>query len=279
VTLRPGIVVIDATFLKSLKRADAIPRIEASLRAAHLEMAPSVPNVLEALKHTNPTIRRELLAALRRWVRQRPLTPWPLDLLRHAGEALPNSEFVIPLSQMDWLIEHPDELEADHSKAVDFLDKLQTAFARAHESNRPEFQQTLKATGQKYAWPDIPSFLVSSEWSSDENQRHLVEMVWDLVGLPAPAPSLDIVRRSEVWRVALDAFGATVHILAVRANRLANPPGFVDLMQLTYLCEHRRARIFITDDGSLYDVATEILRGRYENVRVMRGQEFLDNAV
>jgi len=36
--------------------------------------------------------------------------------------------------------------------------------------------------------------------------------------------------------------------------------------------------VFITDDGSLYESATEILRGRYVNVRVMKAAEFIDPA-
>jgi hypothetical protein len=277
--LERGVVVVDATFLKDLKRPESIARIDAALRVAHLQIAPSVANVLEALKHSHPDIRRELIDCLRRWVGHRPLNPWPLDLLRLAGEALPSIEFVIGAANIDRLIDHPDELQADHDKAAAFLNDLQAKFVGVYADNRPLFQKTLKATGSKYAWRDIPSFLASPVWASQDNQEHLAGTLWELARLSGPAPSLAVLNRSEIWRLAMDVFGAATFTHAILPNKQANPPGFIDLMQLLYLTEHTRARIFVTDDRSLYEAATQILRGRYPNVRVLTGAEFLDAAV
>jgi hypothetical protein len=275
----PGIVVVDATFLKDLKKPESIARIDSACRAAHLQIAPSVANVLEALKHPHPEVRRELLDALRRWVGQRPLNPWPLDLLRLAGEALPSTEFTISAANIDHLIDRPDELQADHDKAVAFLNDLQSRFVNVYAESRPLFQATLKASGTKYAWRDIPAFLTSPDWSSDDNQEHLAGTLWELAGLSTPMPSLEVVRRSEAWRLAMDAFGAATFIHSILPDKQSNPPGFVDLMQLLYLTEHSRARLLITDDGAFNQAAKQILRGRYANVRVMTGAEFLEAAV
>jgi hypothetical protein len=277
--LERGVVVVDATFLKDLKRPESTARIESALRVAHLRIAPSVANVLEALKHSHPGIRRELIDGLRRWVGNRPLNPWPLDLLRLAGEALPLTEFTIGAANIDRLIDHPEELQADHDKAAAFLNSLQTKWAASYAENRPLFQATLKAMGSKYAWRDIPSFLASPDWASQDVQQHLAGTLWELAELPGTAPSLAVVHRSEIWRLAMDIFGAATFTHAIVPDKLAKPPGFIDLMQLLYLTEHTRARIFVTDDGLLYTAATQILRGRYPNVRVLTGAEFLGAAV
>lgn len=277
--LAPGIVVVDSTFLKDLKRPDSIAKIEAACRVAHLEIAPSVPNVLEALKHTDFTIRRELLDGIRRWTKTRPLNPWPMALLHLAGRALPATEFSIGRTQMDRLVAHSEELQADHEKAIRFLDGLQADFIRVYEENRPDVQRTLKLTKQKYAWQDVGSFLASPDWASRDNLSHLAGILWRMAKLPGSPPDLDIVHRSEVWRIAMDAIGAATYVHSVKPDRIPNPPGFVDLMQLLYLSGHTRARILVTDDGSFYQTATELLRGRYVNVRVLRGAEFLDQVV
>jgi hypothetical protein len=275
----PGIVVVDATFLKDLKNPASIARIESNMRAAGLEIAPSVPNVLEALKHPNQQIRDELLDAIRRWARYRPLNPWPTDLLRLAGEALPATEFSIGPAQIDALISHPAELQADHEKAKTFLDGLQANYAKVFAENRPAFQKTLKNTGQKYVWSNVGSFLSSEDWISGDNQVHLAGVLWELAGLAGTPPSLDVLHRSELWRIAMDGFGAGIYVNSILPNKMPNPPGFVDLMQLLYLSEHTRARILITDDTSFREIASQILVGRYINVRVMSGSEFLAQAV
>lgn len=271
--------MVDATFLKDLKKPESIARIESALRVAHLEIAVSVPNVLEALKHPNTEIRGELLDAIRRWVGFRPLNPWPLDLLRLAGEALPKIEFSVGAAHIDWLISHPEELQADHEKAVTFLNGLQSNYAKVFEENRPQFQKTLKKTGQKYAWPDLASFLASPDWSSAENQAHLAAVLWELAGLPGTPPPLKVLGRSEVWRIAMDAFGAGTYVHSILPHKMPNPPGFIDLMQLVYLSQHTRARVLVTDDESFRATAAQLLRGRYINVRVMSGPEFLESAV
>jgi len=239
----PGIVVVDATFLKDLKKPESVARIETAMRTAHLELAPSVPNVLEAINHPNPEIRVELLAALRRWASVRPLNPWPLDLLRLAGEALPAIEFNFGPDKIDELINKPESLAADHEKARTFLEDLRVRFAKPYEENRDAFQRALKDKGLKYAWADIGAFLASPDWSASENQKHLISVVWDLAGLRGQPPEPSVVVRSETWRLALEAFGAATFVRSIRPNKQANPPGFVDLLQLVYLSQHSRARI------------------------------------
>jgi len=277
--IAPGIVVVDSTFLKQLKAPEAIRRIEANARAAHLTIALSVPNVVEALKHPNKEIRAELLAAIRRWSRNRPLNPWPLDLLHMAGEALPSVEFTYGPDQIDVLLDRPDELAADHEKAVRYLEALETRFAEPYERNRPELQQALRAFGLRDAWTNVGEFLESAAWIGDPNQTALIAMIWELAGLATPPPANEIVRRSEVWRLALDVFGAAIFTRALRANRQANPPGFVDLFQWLYLSEHSRARILLTNDGSLLETSNQALRGRYINLRIISGDDFLSQAV
>jgi hypothetical protein len=276
--IAPGIIVVDATFLKDLKRPDSVARIKTAMRVAHLEIAPSVSNVFEAIKHPNKEIRGELLTALRGWARLRHLTPWPMDLIRHAGRALPNTDFTYDASELMQVVEDPNALEKDHERVVTYIERFEKTFADAFDDNRSAFQRTLKETGQKYTWTDIPAFLESADWSSEKNQSELVMTYWAAADLPQPPPSLDVVRRSELWRLALDLFGAATFARAIAPNKQANPPGLMDLMQLLYLTEHRRSRIFVTDDTALHDAATSLLRGRYPGTRVMTGGEFLELA-
>jgi hypothetical protein len=277
--IAPGIVVVDSTFLKQLKAPDAVRKIETNMRAAHLTIALSVPNVVEALKHPNKDIRAELLAAIRRWSRTRPLNPWPLDLLRLAGEALPNIEFTFGPDQIDVLLDRPDELIADHEKAVRYLEGLETRFAEPYERNRPELQRALRELGLRDAWPTVGEFLESAAWIGNQNQTSLIAMVWELAGLSAPPPTNEVVRTSEVWRLVLDVFGTAIFTRALKAKRVANPPGFVDLFQWLYLSEHTRARILLSDDKSLREASSEALLGRYSNVRIMSGDDFLRQAL
>lgn len=275
----PGIVVVDATFLRHLYRPASVAELEKVLRASHLMITPSVPNVVEALKHPRTDVRTALLDGIRRWTAGNVLNPWPLELLRLSGEALRRgeTEFSIHGRNADLLINHPEELQRDHEKAVAFLTTLEETFAEPYRTNRKEFQDTLKAEGLHGKWPTLKDFL-DDQWSDLNVLTDTAEILWDLAGLDEPALSVEMLWKSEIWRLALDALGAVTYQRAVRRDEQKNPAGFVDLFQLLYLGRHTRARIFVTDDNSLYDAATGILRGRYPNVRVMRGSDFLPPA-
>ena len=275
-TIEPTIVVVDATFLRHLKDPKSVQKLEVQSRVASLRVYPSMPNVLEALKHRNPEIRAELLAAIRRWLGDRPLLPWPQEVLRLSGEALAAGtyEFIIYSKDLDYLVDHFEEIENDSGRAERFLDSRETDFGEAFVECRNEMQALIKKNGLRGRWPTLPVFL-EEEWSNPDTLQHFAKLLWSATGVRAAMPPLGAVLRSEPWRVALEGLGAAMYYRAVVLEQPKNPAGFVDLGQLTYVTFHTRARIFVTDDKSLYDCAQGILAARYPNVRVMRGRELL----
>ena len=78
--------------------------------------------------------------------------------------------------------------------------------------------------------------------------------------------------------MALDCIGAAMYYRTVLHEQQRNPAGFVDLNQLFYVTAHTRSRVFVTDDGSLYDSAGGILTRRYPNVRLRRARYLLPDA-
>ena len=274
-----GIVVIDSTFLRYLTDARTVSSLETQLSMTRLEVVPSIPNVLEALKHRDPRIRELLVSAIQQWAKDRPLNPWPWDLLRLSGQALLRGkvEFYIDEELPNSVSLQRDALESDHITATRFLNGIEEAFIAPFRKNRELVQKQLKREGRRGEWPDLPSFLDYHD-ANEDVLGHLAQHLWTHVGLPGESVALAELRRSEVWRLALDAFGAAMYFRAILLEQPRHPAGLIDLLQLVYIAGAPNARIFVTDDGQLYETATSILRGRYPNVRVLRAGEFLQQA-
>jgi hypothetical protein len=278
-SIAPGIVVVDATFLQHLHKPESVARIESAARIAHLQICTSVLNVVEALKHPYADIRLALLEGIRRWSDGAVVNPHPFVLLRLAGEALRRGSvaFTIESRNIDLLVLNPAKLAEDHEKAVRFLSETESAFAKAYKDEKKAFQKLLKAEGRQHAWPTLADFLAEL-WSNPEMLNDTADVLWELAELSGARLEVDVLQKSEVWRLAFDALGAATYRRAIQKQDPRNPAGFVDLFQLLYMAQHTRARILITDDSSLYDDATQILGGRYINARVMRAAEFLERA-
>lgn len=277
--MAPGIVVIDSTFLRHLLAPSTVRRLHTQLRLTDLELVPSIANVIEALKHTNATSREVLLSAIQDWSGEQPLNPWPLDLLRLAGQALQAGRisFRVDDDSPNSVRVRREALEDDHHRAIQFLKALEDSFVEPYKRHRESFQRQLKRKGRTGSWPDLPAFL---EFHNDNEASlaELAQLLWEYVGLSGNAASTRLLRQSEVWRLALDGFGAAMYERAVVKEQPRNAPGFVDLLQLVYLAGSPRARIFVTNDNALHRTATSILRGRYANVRVMLAEEFIPPA-
>lgn len=241
-----------------------------------LQVYPSVPNVLEALKHPNGEVRRDLLSALRRWLAERPLLPWPAELLRLAGEAIARGQvqFTIRSESLDQLVERPRELKADRERAERFLADVEKNFREQFDELRPHVQREIKAQGLRDRWPTLRAYL-EEEWSNEDVLDHFATIMWKGAGVACAKPHIRQILSSEPWRIALECIGAAMYYRAVVHEQQRNPAGFVDLSQLVYVSAHTRSRIFVTDDASLYESASGILVGRYPNVRVARARDLL----
>lgn len=272
----PAIVVLDANLIHHLDRDSSVRIIVRNERAAHLSVWPSVINVFEVLKHPNDAVQSRLLRAIRTWVRDRPLLPWPPTLLRLDGEAALRGEksFIIRSDELDYLVHKPKRLSSDRAKATEFVDSIELAFNKAHSDVRNEVQRELKRAGLRDAWASAREYLERA-WVEESNLRHFAQLIWQAVDLPGDAP-FSILAQREVWRLALEAFGTAMFDRAIRVEQRRNPPSQLDLFQLLYLTVHTRSRIFVTDDQPLQEAANAVLRGRYQNVRVLSSQQFLD---
>lgn len=271
----PGVLVVDATFLRHLERADSAERLRRVRRAAHLRVYPSSINVIEALKHTNGSVRERLLDTLQNWQGDHPLLPWPQNVLKLAGEAALRGEtsFVIQGSELEVVFRKRDALDEDYRKATKFVAESEARFRALHDGVRSEVQAAVRHFGLRESWPTAREFL-ESEWRKPDNLAHFAGVLWEglqMNGEP-PVPAL---LRSEPWRLAMDAFGTAVYDRVARPEQRRNPPSQLDLLQLVYLSLHRRSRILVTDDKSLREAASAMLAGAYPNARVMSAAELL----
>lgn len=271
----PGLVIVDATFLRHLASERALARLEAACRLADLRIWPSAINAVEALKHTNESQRERLVAALRRWTQGRPLLPWPPVLLARWVRAAARGERQLQFrgTRLDALLEDPGAIDDGHAKAQRLAATMEARFAAAHAAVRPEVQAELKRRGLRGQWGSCQEFVVE-QWSRPDLTDYFGALLWRQLGMLGEPPR-EAIAASEAWRIAIDAFGAAVYQRVVAHQQVRNPAGLLDLSQLITLALHHQRRIFVTDDGALHDAATAVLVGRYPNARVMRAEELL----
>jgi hypothetical protein len=274
--LSTGLLIVDATFLRHLANDSDVTALRRQLRMLDLALVPSVANVYEALKHPNRGIREAMLRAIDKWSPGVELLPWPIELLRQAAEALRrgHTSFRVSGSTPDTLTIDEAALGQDHEAAKGFLDAIQEAFEQPYRENREAFQRRLKRGGRPAHYASMKEFL-DAHAVDDENLAQLAARLWDYSKVGGEPLPLEVLRTSEIWRIAFDAFAAALYGRAIAKEQQANPPGIVDLLQLVYMSGSYRARIFVTGDKSLHQIASTIFTGRYHNARVLLEGEFL----
>ncbi len=270
--MEPGIVILDASVLRHLVTESGVASTRSRLRTANLRIWPSKLNVLEVLKDGNDARANRLLEVLAAWQGEFPILPLPNEILRAAGQAALSggSSFVLSGDLAEFITRSDDDLEQDRRRSIDYLQPMLDAFEQAHQRSARDIRRGVKPNRDELQ--DLHTFL-EDVWGTDENTQHQIGQIWAALGLP-DAPPPDLPAKAEVWRILHDALGASIFYRAVRTEAQARPAGFADLMQLLYLAGADRSRIFVSDDKALVETAKGILIGRYDNVRVMTGEEF-----
>jgi hypothetical protein len=102
---------------------------------------------------------------------------------------------------------------------------------------------------------------------------HFAGLIWKALRLPGDPPLKQLLE-NETWKLLIDAEGLAVYERAVikeqpkRVHRM-------DLLQLVYL-GGSHSRVLATADEPFLRAATQILRGRYPNVRVLHIRDLLE---
>lgn len=273
--MKPGVLVVDGTFLRHLASEEDIKVLEGVCRVSSLQVAPSVINVVEATKTSHPERRIRLLLAIEAWAGSRPVLPWPREILRRAAlAALEGRDFFeIEQEGLDWLSIDLAEIEAAHKQSWMFAGALEEAFQAPHAKFREEGQRLAKRDRLTEEWP-TPETFMDYQWTDREAIDHAVSVLWEALSLPGQ-PQHDLIATVEPWRIMIDAMNYSFYDRIIKKEQTRNPAGFMDLMQLQYLSKHRRARFLVTNDVAFAAAARSIMVGRYPNCRVLSAEELL----
>jgi hypothetical protein len=264
-----GVLIIDATFIRHLDDPESIARLDAVCRSCDLRVYPSVINVVEALKHKSPAFRERLVDALATWAGNRPLLPWPAEVLKLAGLAAARGKHTFDITGKDlpYLVKNPAALEEDSERSAELVASLEQKFRAVHDDIRVGVQRDLKRLGKRGAWTSCADFL-NEEWRQPNSLKAYAAILWSKLELPGAAP-VDQLIVNEPWRLALDGLGSAVYDRVIRHEQTRNPPSQLDLLQLVYLAFHSRSRVLVTNDASFLQAAEDIVAGSYVNCRVV----------
>lgn len=270
----PGTLILDTNCIGRLESNAARHRFEVNTRVADWRVYPTVVNVLEILNTENPHVRSRLLGTLAYLAANRPLMPWPYELLKIIAQAILEKKGRIELgpSEFEWILDHPERVSDEQLDAArTLLNDQEMRFREMHERGRPKLQAELKRQGLRYAWPTPRDFL-DQTWTTESHLDTYVEQIWGDFGFPSPAP-VSTILRTETWRLFFDGQGIGAYERGV-AERPPKQVHQMDLVQLVYLGESRRRMIATADQGMLR-AAKHVLEGRYPGARAIHIDELL----
>lgn len=272
--MREGVVIVDNSALKYLEGGEREKRLEASLRAAGLEIWGTQINVLEASK-APPPVQRRLLAWLRRFTPDRPLLPFPFVLLERIAGAVVRGEAAIRFGRtaFDETLTRGEGTD-EFRRVVGEAAKLEeTIFSETISGVRSGMRPDMRNIAIKERRGLTARMWLDDVWSTPDGTESVCRGLWDLLEIAEPFDAR-VVREHEAWRMATDALGVAIFLRAVREEQQRNPVSKLDILQLIYPSVVQRCRIFVTDDRSLLEAATAVFRGRYPNIRAMWAPDF-----
>jgi hypothetical protein len=272
--VRTGRLILDTSCFKHLLDVSQRDTLKKNLRIADLEVWPSAVNVLESSVTQNDLRRAKVLEIARDLTGDRPLLPWPYDLVKRAGHAVLRGErrFELEPSGHELLLDPSALDEQERSKGLAGLENIEKRFDAMHEGARKVLQPYIKSQGLQNAWPTGAEFL-ENHWNSSDMAGHFAGLIWEALKLPGDPPVQQLLK-NETWKMFIDAEGLAVYERAV-AREQPKRVHRMDLLQLVYLSGSGR-RIFATADGPLLRAAKEVLIGRFNNVRVLHIRDLLD---
>lgn len=261
--------------MRHLDSPESLASLERVCRTCHLEVSPSVINVIEATKAKNPALRLRLLTAIQSWAGLQPLLPWPPEILIRSALAFLEGQraFTIPRQELLWLSLSPHDLPPDQIKAHEFASSIESVFQDIHQRHRKEGQTIARRDRLEREWPTPATFL-DFQRCNTEILEYSASALWDALSLPgSPPPGL--VETVEPWGLVFDALNFAFYDRIIQLEQTRNAAGYMDLLQLVYLSRHQRARILVTNDVSFAEAAKAILDGRYPNCRVLSAEALL----
>lgn len=272
--MNAGLVVLDASSIKHLEADEARSNLHASLRANWLELWPSVMNVLEVVKTRNPRVRTRLLRTIAELAADRPLLPWPHELLRQVGAAVAEGrrETRVGERRLQRLLKEPDSIsESEVENVRRFLQEREQDFTSMHQRARRVLRPILRQHGALDRWGSVGNFL-DSVWNDPDHLDDYLVSLWDALQCPGQAP-VEELRKVDGWKLFLEGVGAAAFERAVR-GKTPKRVQEADLLQLVYLGGSHR-RILVTNDRRFRELASSMLHGRHTLARVISVKKLL----
>jgi hypothetical protein len=262
-----GIAILDNNCLDVLADPESLRRFRGNLRAADWHVQLSEVNLLESVATSNAARQRHLVDTIREVAGGTFLLRWPFSILKELGEAIaagkPNL-IVEPMDAAAYLHGREESLKAT-SEVADFNRKVETAFNKLHERNRPHLRRRMRERGITDTFGSARAFLEDA-WHEMDMRTVFAEVTWSHFRLPGKPP-MEALELCEPWRILLDTEGVAVYERAVASN-LPRRVQRMDLIQLVYLGLGER-RMIITGDKGLLRAAEAIFPGRYKNARAV----------
>lgn len=244
------------------------------MKATDWVPVPSTLNAMEIILLPDTGYRDELLALLHEMTQDRPLLPWPTDLLQLTGEALTSGTptFTIPRSVVDRVVAEPTLISAEVVEDVKaFLLEREKLFDEFHEYARRRLRKEFERRGALKGWKTPRDFL-EGFWMTSENLEPLVVQAWEHLKLQRQI-GLDRLLKNQVWRLFFEMQGIAAYDRVISGQQ-PKRAHYTDILQLMYLGMWRR-RMLATEDQALSRAAKDVLYGRYARTRVCGIRELL----
>ena len=265
-----GLVVLDTNCFKYLDDVAERTRILRSLRAVDLTIWPSALNVVQLASWRNVARRNARFATLKNIAGNRPLLPWPYDILKRVGEAIQSGEpgFRTGQSGVEWVVDQlPLPSDPKVVQALKTLKAMDQAFDQAHTTARPKLQAMVKKGSP---WKSPAEFL-DNQWTRPEQVDTLIEIIWKQLQLSGAPPVTELLE-SESWRLLIDGFGVSIYLRSVLKQQ-APFVELTDMVQLVYLGGRPR-RILVSEDKDFVAAASAVVNHRYPGAYVYGWKDF-----
>lgn len=251
-------VFIDTNCFKELRAPEAQEAFAGKAADLGAAVVPSVINVFEVLRHPANSYRDALLQVIKNVAADRPLAPWPYQLLRQVGQAVLAGQGGVPMAHLavDRFLE-PGVADGARAEVLRNGQEMEAIFQDTFPPEaRAKIQAFLKERNVRDEWKDARSFL-DQVWMRPEQIDDYYEGVWARLGLHPPAP-IDKLRLNATWTLFFEAYGVAVFERAFMSEQ-PKQFGIFDLLQLIYPTGFAKS-YFLTSDKALKRAATTVFQ-------------------
>lgn len=266
------VVFLDTDCLRYLRSDSTRAGLSRQMRLINAVTVGTEINFIEAVRHPSSDLRRGLVDAVCYLAGDRPLAPWPYDLMERVGAAVGSGEndFLMPPSRLErFLCEDPTEDELrDLGRQVE---EIEDGFRTIHNKGRPRIQAFIRDHGMRDVWATARAFL-DEMWMRPDHIDEYIQGVWRTLHLQG-GPPIPQLRENPTWRLFFEAQGVAVFEQSFVSNRKTQF-GSLDLLQLIYVTGFRQS-IFVTNDCALRRLANVVFEP-VAGARVLSWEKFYD---